>query len=214
MKNKKLINFLCLTGVISLAFYALHDIIGGLYYPDYNRIGQAVSDLTAVSAPSKGVADMFLSVYTPTGLLCCTLCAILIVDRGNRSIRLGVYLFTIMNWISGIGFSLFPLTDSGYVDTFQNIMHVYVLTIAVVVLSIASLVLIIIGGFRKKCFKSLAICALIALCCMFIGAIGTGVIPHEYFGIVERFSCYSAVAFNAVLGIFGYYNFFHLKNKG
>ena len=36
MKNKKLINWLALSGVISVIFYILHDIIGGINYPGYN----------------------------------------------------------------------------------------------------------------------------------------------------------------------------------
>ena len=35
---------------------------------------------------------------------------------------------------------------------------------------------------------------------MFVGAVGTGVLPAEYFGIPERFSVFSATGFNAVLG--------------
>jgi hypothetical protein len=35
---------------------------------------------------------------------------------------------------------------------------------------------------------------------MLTGSIGTGVAPPEYFGIVERFSVFAAVGFNAVLG--------------
>jgi hypothetical protein len=36
---------------------------------------------------------------------------------------------------------------------------------------------------------------------MFIGAIGTGAVPKQYFGIVERFSVVAAVGFDMVLGI-------------
>ena len=35
---------------------------------------------------------------------------------------------------------------------------------------------------------------------MFIGSVGTGIVPPEYFGVVERFSVFAAVGFNAVLG--------------
>ena len=37
---------------------------------------------------------------------------------------------------------------------------------------------------------------------MFIGSIGTAVVPKEYFGIVERFSVFAAVGYNAVLGVY------------
>ena len=35
-----------------------------------------------------------------------------------------------------------------------------------------------------------------------VGAIGTGAVPKDYFGIVERFSVFAAVGFNAVLGLY------------
>jgi hypothetical protein len=42
---------------------------------------------------------------------------------------------------------------------------------------------------------------------MFIGAIGTGVVPSDYFGIPERFSVFSVTMFNTILGIYLYQGF-------
>lgn len=106
-----------------------------------------------------------------------------------------------MNWISNVGYAMFPLSDSGNAGTFQDIMHIYVVTVLVVLLSIASLIVIMIGGFKNKQYRYLAISAAIALLLMFAGAIGTGVVPKEFFGIPERFSVFAATGFNAVLGI-------------
>jgi hypothetical protein len=125
-----------------------------------------------------------------------------IKDKTNRTIRVGIYLFALMNWISNVGYSLFPLSTSGYAGTFQDIMHVYVITALVIVLSIASLVVIMVGGYRKKAFCTLAIWASIALFLMFAGAMGVNIVPKEYFGIPERFSVFAATGFNAVLGIY------------
>ncbi len=44
---------------------------------------------------------------------------------------------------------MFPLTTSGYAGSFQDVMHM-ITTAAVVLLSIVSLVLIIIAGFKQK----------------------------------------------------------------
>ena len=73
--------------------------------------------------------------------------------------------------------------------------------LGVVVLSIASLVLIIIGGGKDKSNRSYGVWAAIALSMMMVGAIGTAAVPAAYFGVVERFSVFAAVGFNAVLGI-------------
>lgn len=37
---------------------------------------------------------------------------------------------------------------------------------------------------------------------MFAGAVGTGMVPREFFGIPERFSVFAAAGFNAVLRIY------------
>ena len=60
--------------------------------------------------------------------------------------------------------------------TFQETMHIAV-TAAVVLLSIVSLILIIIAGFRKTGIRGLGVWACIALAMMFIGAIGQGIVP-------------------------------------
>lgn len=87
-------------------------------------------------------------------------------------------------------------------NTFNDIMHVYVVTALVVLLSVISLGVIAVGGFRNKKYRSLAIWASAALLLMFLGAVGTNVVPEEYFGIPERFSVFAATGFNAVLGVY------------
>ena len=203
MKNKKLINWLCLSGVISIIFYLLHDIIGAMNYPGYNWMSQAVSDLTSTDAPSFVIASGFVTVYKILNCLCCALLCILIKNENKKTLRLGVYLFSIMNFISAIGYALFPLSSAGYDGSIQSFIHVYILTALVVILSIISLVLIAIGSFKSK-YKLLGILAIISLVLMFIGAVGSANVSKNIFGVVERFSTYSAVIFTGVLGILGF----------
>lgn len=205
MKNKKLINWLCLSGIISIIFYLLHDIIGTMNYPGYNWMSQAVSDLTSIDAPSFVVASGFVTVYKILNCLCCALLCILIKKEDKKTLRLGVYLFSIMNFISAIGYALFPLSSAGYDGSIQSFIHVYILTALVVILSIISLILIAIGSFKSK-YKLLGVLAIISLVLMFIGAVGSANVSKNIFGIVERFSTYSAVVFTGILGIFGFKN--------
>lgn len=60
--------------------------------------------------------------------------------------------------------------------------------------------------------KSLVICAVIALVFMFAGPIRMAIVPKAFLGIVERFSVYSTIVFNAVLGLYGFI-FFDLIEK-
>ena len=203
MKNKKLINYLCLSGLLCIVFYLLHDVLGALNYPGYEWMKQAVSDLTATDSPSFVIAHGYSAVYGILSCLCCALVCILVKKEKNKLFRIGVYLFAIMNFVSAIGYSLFPLSSAGYDGTTQSFIHVYVLTILVVLLSIASLLLIAIGSFKSD-EKGLGICAIIALILMFIGAVGSQNVSKDIFGVVERFSTYSAVIFTGILGIYGF----------
>ena len=180
-------SFVC--GILSVIFYLLHDLIGAMYYPGYDRMTQAVSDLTAVSAPSYPIAGGLSSVYGIfTGICCACLC--IMVKDVRKTLRLGIWLFAAMNAVSAIGYSLFPLTGSGYDGSFQSYVHVYVVTVLVVLLSIVSLILIAVGSFRDG-RKGLAVTAIAALLCMCFGAVGSMNLPAEIFGIIERFSTYS-----------------------
>lgn len=101
---------------------------------------------------------------------------------------------------------MFPLSDSGNAGAFQDIMHIYVITVLVVLLSIISLVLIMIGGYKNRKHLSLAIFASTTLFLMFVGAIGTNIAPKEIFGV------FAVTIFNAVLGIYLFNNFKWVTN--
>lgn len=199
--TRMLINWLGLLGVISLLSYTAAVLFSPLAYPDYNWMAQAVSDLSAETAPSRGLWNQLTALYAPCGIVCCTVCCCEVKNCCNRAFRMGIYLFAIMNWVSAIGYTMFPLSDVGTPDGFQNIMHL-VVTSGVVILSIISLLMIMIGGYRNKQYHSLAMWATVALLFMFAGAIGTNIVPSKYFGIPERFSVFAATGFNAILGVY------------
>lgn len=199
--NRTLINWIGLLGVIALISYAAAVIFSPLDYPGYNWMKQAVSDLSAENAPSKMLWKQLAALYDKCTLVCLMAVCVFIKGKLNKPLRAGIYLFTVMSWISGIGYAMFPLSDSGNAGSFQDIMHVYVVTPLVVMLSIASLVVVIVGGFRDRRWRYLAIGAAVALAMMFAGAIGSGAVPKAYFGIAERFSVFAAVGFTAFLGL-------------
>jgi hypothetical protein len=82
-----------------------------------------------------------------------------------------------------------------------------VVTVAVVLLSIALLVCLIIAGCREKSVRGIGLWAALALVLMMVGSIGTGIVPPQYFGVVERFSVFAVVGFNAVLGMYLFHGF-------
>lgn len=198
--KKPLIQKLGLLGVVSFLSYAAAVIFAPLAYPGYDWMAQAVSDPSAANAPSLALWNRLTALYNVCEVACVTVVCIGIQGKRTKLLRVGVYIFAVMEWVSAVGFRAFPLTDSGFAGTFQDTMHIAV-TGVVVLLSIVSLVIIIIAGAKDRSCRSYGVCAGIAFAMMLVGAVGMKLVPAEYFGVVERFSVFAATGFNAALGI-------------
>lgn len=205
--RKSLVNYLGLLGIIGLLSYTIAVIFAPAAYPNYDWMAQAISDLSAQNAPSRDLWDQLASLYGPASIVSVTMVCVFIQSKLNKSMRMGIYLFGIMSWISMIGYSMFPLSDSGYAGAFQDKMHIFIVTPIVILLSIISLIFITKGGIGDSQFRSLAVWAGICLGMMMVGSIGTMIVPKEYFGIAERMSVFSVPIFNAILGIYLYQGF-------
>lgn len=198
--KKTLIQKLGLLGIVSFLSYTAAVVFSPLAYPGYNWMAQAVSDLSAADAPSLALWNQLSALYNVCEVVCATVVCIGMQGRKTKLLRTGIYMFAVMEWISAVGYRMFPLSSSGYAGSFQDIMHM-VITAAVVLLSIISLMLIIIAGIKNKSCRSYGICAGIALFMMLVGAMGMKIVPADYFGIIERFSVFAATGFNAALGL-------------
>lgn len=198
--KKTLVQKLGLLGILSFLSYAAAVIFSPLAYPGYDPLSQAVSDLSAASAPSLSLWNRLSAVYNVCEVVTATVVVIGIQGQKTKILRTGVTLFAVMEWISAIGYQMFPLSESGYAGAFTDVMHM-VVTALVVLLSIVSLSLIIVAGAKDRGCRSYGVCAAFALCLMLVGAAGVKMVPAAYFGVAERFSVFAATGFNAALGI-------------
>ena len=198
--KKPLIQKLGLLGVVSFLSYTAAVVFAPLAYPGYSWMAQAISDLSAANAPSLALWNQLSALYNVCEVICVTVVCIGMQGQKTKLLRSGIYLFAIMEWISAVGYRMFPLSDSGYAGAFQDVMHMAV-TALVVLLSIVSLTVIIAAGAKSRDCRSYGVCAGIALAMMLVGAMGMKLAPAEYFGVVERFSVFAATGFNAALGI-------------
>ena len=198
--KKTLLQKLGLLGIVSFLSYTAAVVLSPLAYPGYNWMAQAVSDLSAANAPSLALWNQLSAFYNTCEVVCVTLVCIGLQGQKTKLLRTGVSLFAIMEWVSAIGYRMFPLSESGYAEAFQDVMHM-VVTAAVVVLSIVSLGIIIAAGAKDRSCRSYGVCAAVALGMMLVGALGMKIVPAAYFGVVERFSVFAATGFNAALGI-------------
>lgn len=123
-----------LLGVVAFLSYTAAVVFSPLAYPGYNWMAQAVSDLSASNAPSLQLWNQLSSLYNVCTLVCTMMVCVGIQNKKTKLLRVGIYLFAIMEWVSAVGFGMFPLSESGYAGTFQDKMHIFS-TMIVVLLS-------------------------------------------------------------------------------
>jgi magnesium-transporting ATPase (P-type) len=105
-----------------------------------------------------------------------------------------------MNIVSFFGYTFFPLSESGYAGTFQDKMHM-VVTVLVVLLTIASLIVYAIGFLMVKEHKWLGVISISALLILMAVAMLINIVPKEYFGLAERVNVYSIIVFTGILSL-------------
>lgn len=197
---EKRIKTLGILGIISLLSYTAMVVFSPVAYPGYDWLSMAVSDLSAEGAPSQALANQLNALFGPCGLVSIMAVCIGVVGCKSKILKSGIYFFAAMEWVCDVGYNLFPWIKDAPASNPQNFMHLAV-TALVVILSLSSLVLVAIGA-RKEQMKSLSIWAIVCLAAMLIGPIGTALLPKTVFGLFERFSTFSAVVFNGILGIY------------
>ncbi|MEQ8156980.1 MAG: DUF998 domain-containing protein [Clostridiaceae bacterium] len=141
-------------GMIGVAGYMLHTIIGNLLWTEYNPITTDISSLTAVGAPNA----QLLGYFTTTYAVCTILFAAGMIMKSFRKYhsitRAGYIIMMIMQLTSLIGYSLFPLTGDKTVMNFQNMMHI-VVTAIVVFTTITSGFALALGYLKQEKMRSL-----------------------------------------------------------
>lgn len=197
---EKRLRKLGILGIISLLSYTAMVVFSPFAYPGYDWLSMAVSDLGAEGAPSEQLASQLNALFGPCGLVSIMFVCVGVAGCKSKVLKSGIYFFAAMEWICNVGYNLFPWVKDAPASNPQNVMHLLV-TVLVVVFSLASLVLVAIGA-RKEEMKSLGIWAIVCLVAMLIGPLGTSLLPKAVFGLFERFSTFSAVVFNAILGIY------------
>ena len=93
--QRKLIQWLGLTGFLALLSYTAAVVFSPMAFPGYNWMAQAVSDLSADSAPSRGLWNRLAAFYGAGSVVCATCAAIFVSERiiSSRLFRAGIYLF-------------------------------------------------------------------------------------------------------------------------
>ncbi|WAG71261.1 DUF998 domain-containing protein [Clostridium sp. CF011] len=180
-------------GMVGVIGYMLHTIIGNLLWKQYNPITTDISSLTAVGAPNAVILKFFTSVYGICTILFVAGLIIKSFRKYHLVTRVGYVVMMIMQIVSMVGYSLFPLTGDKTVMNFQNRMHI-VVTVVVMFTTISYCFILAVGYLKQEKIKKLGRFVLImSIVITLTGAtnpIGMGM-RLNILGLTERLVIYS-----------------------
>jgi hypothetical protein len=204
-KRKSIWQVLALCGIIGVAFYTLHVVLGGILWKAYNPITQTISELTGNTSPNAGLLTVFTTIY---GALLIVFSASVFVNfkelRVKRLAMIGAVLFIIMELTSFFGYMAFPLDMGGALDNFQNTMHLVVSGV-VVICTLGASYCIGIGLWKTPGHRKMGV--FIFVCAIVITVFG-GMTPAlmannvPFAGLTERINIFTLHAWTVVLSVY------------
>ena len=189
---------LFVAGLLSSIVYVGFDLVAAARYPGYSLLNQAISELSAIGAPTAAFWAWMGPVYGV--LFVAFTIAVLRASRGNRALRrTGWIMLAFVIW--GMLWPLFPMHQRGTETTTSDIGHLVLGGGS----SLFILGFIFSGAFalgRRFRAWSLGSAAVYFVTCVvtfaYVSRVGAGA-PTPGLGLVERVMIYSYLAWVAVL---------------
>ena len=120
VRNDRFVRALLASGLASSLLYLLTDIVGAMSYPDYDYSGQAISEMSAIGAPT---ADLLAPFYTSYSILFALFGAGVWLVGGRRpTLRWSGGLIIGLAAL-GIGWALSPMHMRGDKTTLTDTRH-------------------------------------------------------------------------------------------
>jgi len=191
---------LLMCGAASSVLYVIIDVIGAVSYPGYDYSAQAISEMSAIGAPTAGILAPWYALWSIL-FLAFTL-GVWILGRARRSLRWCAALLLAVA-IVGSGFSLFPMSQRSAVPTFSDTMHLVVAGATMVLLSAA----ILAGagsferGFRHYSAATVGVMLIFFLVTMRDVPNVAADLPTPYMGLSERISMAAWLLWIAVFSV-------------
>jgi hypothetical membrane protein len=193
-------SLLLIAGILSAAVYIGTDLLAASRYPGYSIADQAISELSAIGAPTK---DLWTSMMPAFGIfLLAFSIGVIRMSSRNRALRITGALLLLLG-LSGVLWWFFPMHQRGTEMTWTDVGHI--------VMSAASVLLILLfigfGAFalgplfRAYSLATLAtFVATAAVTFSWAGRIANGQ-PTPWLGAVERVMIYAYLIWIAALAV-------------
>jgi hypothetical protein len=189
---------LLLSGIIASVLYIGADILLGLSWHGYNFGSQAISELSAIGAPTRSLWIAMTFLFSP--LITAFGIGIVKAAKKKRALRVAGILITIWGLL-GFVWLFFPMHLRGAIGSVTDTMHLVMSGVTVI------LMVTFIGfgsGTQGKWFRVYSILTILAMLIFgaLVGQMAPRVaaqLPTPWMGIMERVSVYAPMVWVAVL---------------
>lgn len=191
---------LFVAGLLSSAVYVGFDLIAAARYPGYSLMNQAISELSAIGAPTAGFWAWMGPLYAL--LFVAFAIGVLRAGRGNRALRVtGWIMLAFVAW--GMLWPVFPMHQRGAETTTTDIGHL------VLGAGASLLILGFIGagafalGTRFRAWSLASAFTYLVTCIgtfSYVSRVDAGA-PTPWLGVVERVMIYAYLLWVAVLAV-------------
>jgi hypothetical protein len=200
--SSKLRNVLLICGILASLLYVATDILAGMLWEGYRFSSQAISELSAIGAPTRPLV-VTLGIIYDVLLMAFGLCVWVIAAGKRRALRL---IGGLLGGIGAIGFvwTQFPMHLRGAEMTFTDTMHWTIAGVVVllILLMIAVGVIAYRNWFRLYSIGTLVTLLVVGMWSIFVG--GAQIAAQQstpFFGVMERITVYGYLAWVAALAI-------------
>lgn len=198
--RESLLRALLLGGVLSSVLYVGIDVVGALTYPNYNYLAQAISEMSAIGAPT---GDLLAPLYRAWSLLFIAFATgVWIAGRARQPLRLSAG-FMLAVAIVGSGFALFPMSQRSAEPSFSDTVHLVVAGLTMLLLSGA----ILVGarslerGFQRYSIATVAVMLVFFVLTMRDAPNVAADLPTPYMGLNERVSMAAWLLWIAIFSV-------------
>jgi hypothetical protein len=186
-------------GILSTIIYIASDIICAVTYPGYNYADQAISELSAIGAPTANLWRLLTILFSPFVI---AFGIGVILSGEKRSLNVTGALIALFG-ISGYAWQFFPMNMRGNIGSATDTGHLVLSALTVIILTL----FIAFGSNalgKKFSFYSFLTILVMLFFGFLVGTMAPSVAAQEptpWMGIYERISVFSPMVWMSVLAI-------------
>jgi uncharacterized protein DUF998 len=192
---------LLICGIIASLLYGAIDLLGGIVWHGYNFASQAISELTAIGAPTTQLLAPLYPIYN--FLMIAFGLGVLILAGQNRKLHFIGVLQVIIGFV-GLAWMQFPIHMRGVEPTFTDAMHNAFAGVQTLFI-LSSIGLGIIAYGKRFGYYSIGTLVTLIACGTLTFAIAGQLVPQQqlvnWFGLLERITVYGYMVWVIVLAI-------------